>query len=325
MTKFATILFSGISLLASLVSGYANPGACSGVCVNTHDPSIIQSNDGTYFRFSTGGKIAVHSAPALEGPWTYRGAALPKGSNINLAGNQDLWAPDVIKHGNTFYLYYTVSSFGSQNSAIGVASSPSLAPGSWTDLGATGIRSDSSKSYNAIDAQLIQVDGYWLLTWGSFWSNLFQVRMASTPTRIASGATLKQVAFDPTPPQAVEGPFVFKYGSYYYLFYSKGKCCDYVNSKPAKGEEYRILACRSKSATGGFVDKSGVDCLRGGGTTVLASHGSVYGPGGQGVYNDPKKGPVLYYHYVNTKIGYGDGQKQFGWNTIDFSSGWPVV
>ncbi|KAM0272826.1 hypothetical protein ACHAQH_008584 [Verticillium albo-atrum] len=84
MIKHATSLLSSISLLISLVSGYASPGACSGISVNTHDPSIIQANDGTYFRFSTGGKIAVHSAPALEGPWSYRGAALPQGSSIDL-------------------------------------------------------------------------------------------------------------------------------------------------------------------------------------------------------------------------------------------------
>lgn len=45
----------------------------------------------------------------------------------------------------------------------------------------------------------------------------------------------------------------------------------------------------------------------------------------RGVYDDPNLGPVLYYHYMNTTIGYADSDAQFGWNTIDFSSGWPVV
>lgn len=91
------------------------------------------------------------------------------------------------------------------------------------------------------------------------------------------------------------------------------------------------------------MDKSGKKCTEGGGTTVLESHGWVYGPGGQvrillpyhpccmilttrqGVYWDPKEGPLLYYHYVDTRIGYSDGQKKFGVNKIDWSSGWPVV
>lgn len=52
-------------------------------------------------------------------------------------------------------------------------------------------------------------------------------------------------------------------------------------SMPASGAEYKIQMCRSTSATGGFVDASGVACTASGGTTLLASHGDVYGPGGQ--------------------------------------------
>ena len=73
------------------------------------------------------------------------------------------------------------------------------------------------------------------------------------------------------------------------------------------------------------VDEKGTSCLSSGGTLVLGSHGEVYGPGGQGVYDDPTDGPVLYYHYVNTSIGYADADKRLGINKIDFSSGWPVV
>ncbi|KAI1206350.1 glycoside hydrolase family 43 protein [Annulohypoxylon truncatum] len=315
-----------LALLPSLgvVSGYANPGACSGTCTNTHDPSIIRRSDGTYFRFSTGGKIAVHTAPDITGPWTYQGAALPSGSKINLAGNQDLWAPDVSLVGSTYYLYYSVSTFGVQDSAIGVATSSSLDVGTWTDLGSTGIQSASGKPYNAIDPNLINASGTYLITFGSFWQDIYQVAMASTPSTLASGASTYQVAYDPIKTDE-EGSFVFKNGNYYYLFFSKGQCCGYDTSKPAAGGEYKIMVCRSTSATGGYVDSTGTACTNSGGTVVLESHGTVYGPGGQGVYNDPTHGPILYYHYVDTTIGYADAQKQFGWNTIDFSSGWPVV
>lgn len=37
---------------------------------------------------------------------------------------------------------------------------------------------------------------------------------------------------------------------------------------------------------------------------MLGSHDNVYGPGGQGVYEDPEVGTVLYYHYVDTNVGY---------------------
>ncbi|KAL1652061.1 hypothetical protein SLS58_000185 [Diplodia intermedia] len=322
MFNLKIFVTSLLPLLPALVSGYANPGACSGTCVNTHDPSIIRRSDGTYFRFSTGGKVAVHTAPDITGPWTYQGAALPDGSSIDLDGSDDLWAPSVHLVGSLYYLYYSVSTFGSQSSAIGLARSSTMDVGSWTDVGSTGIKSDSTKPYNAIDPALIEADGSYLLTFGSFWKDLYQVPMKGTPT--AASGSAYQVAYDASN-TAIEGAFIFKYGSYYYLFYSKGTCCGYDTSRPATGDEYKILVCRSSSATGGFVDASGTSCTSGGGTMVLESHGTVYGPGGQGVYDDPTYGPILYYHYVDTTIGYSDGQKQFGWNTIDFSSGWPVV
>lgn len=314
------------ALLSALpfVHSYANPLSCTGVCTNAHDPSLIRRSDGTYFRFSTGGKIAIHSAPKINGPWTYKGAVVPAGSKINKKGKDDLWAPDVAKVGDTYYLYYTVSSFGSQDSAIGVATSKTMEAGSWTDLGATGIASSAGKNYNAIDANLIHDGKDYQMSFGSFWADLFVVKMANPPVKTAGGAST-QIAFKPEGTHAQEAPFIYKYGNYYYLFFSVGSCCGFDKNRPAKGQEYKIQACRSSSATSGFVDKNGVKCTSGGGTTVLESHGNIYGPGGQGVFNDPSLGPVLYYHYVDTRIGYADGQKQFGVNKLSFSSGWPVV
>jgi arabinan endo-1,5-alpha-L-arabinosidase len=76
---------------SSAVSGYANPGACSGHCW-AHDPSIIQrASDGLYFKFNTGGGIEIATSSSLTGPWTLQGYVLPSGSSINLNGNTDLW------------------------------------------------------------------------------------------------------------------------------------------------------------------------------------------------------------------------------------------
>jgi arabinan endo-1,5-alpha-L-arabinosidase len=85
------------------------------------------------------------------------------------------------------------------------------------------------------------------------------------------------------------------------------------------------MVCRSDSPSGFFTDANGVSCLESGGTEVLASHDFVYGPGGQGVYNIADLGPVLYYHYADTRVGLADREKFFGVNYLDFSSGWPVL
>ncbi|KAL4895298.1 putative arabinan endo-1,5-alpha-L-arabinosidase A [Aspergillus ambiguus] len=310
-------------LLAAAVHGYASPGSCSGVC-NVHDPSLIRrESDGKYFRFSTGNKISYASASSIAGPWTSVGSMLPEGSSIELEGNDDLWAPDAQLVNGVYYVYYSVSTFGSQNSAIGVATSSSMDSGSWTDHGTTGIQSSSSKAYNAIDGNLFNDGGTYYMNFGSFWHDIYQAPMNSAATKVASSSY--NIAYDPSGTHPVEGSYLYKYGDYYYLFYSWGICCGYDTSRPASGQEYKIKVCRSTSATGNFVDANGVACTNGGGTVVLESHDNVYGPGGQGVFTDPSLGPVLYYHYVDTNIGYADSQKLFGWNAIDFSSGWPVV
>jgi arabinan endo-1,5-alpha-L-arabinosidase len=237
---------------APTISAYANPGACSGVCTNAHDPSIIRrQSDGTYFRFSTGGKVAIHTAPSISGPWTYKCAMLPSGSSIQLAGNQDLWAPDVSLVGSDYYVYYTVSTFGQQNSAIGLATSATMDCGSFKDLGTTGVESKTGDNYNAIDGNLLKDGTSYLFSFGSFYSNLYQVSMASPPTK--SSGSLRPLAFEPAGEHPEEAPYMVKYGNYYYLFYSVGKCCGYDASRPAAGAEYKIKVCRSGSATGGFV------------------------------------------------------------------------
>jgi arabinan endo-1,5-alpha-L-arabinosidase len=236
---------------APTISAYANPGACSGVCTNAHDPSIIRrQSDGTYFRFSTGNKIAIHTAPSISGPWTYKCAMLPSGSSIQLAGNQDLWAPDVSQVGSDYYVYYTVSTFGQQNSAIGLATSSTVDCGSFKDLGTTGVESRSGDNYNAIDGNLLKDGTSYLFNFGSFYSNLYQVNMANPPTK--SSGSQRPLAFEPAGEHPEEAPYMVKYGSYY-LFYSVGKCCGYDASRPAAGAEYKIKVCRSGSATGGFV------------------------------------------------------------------------
>ncbi|KKK14410.1 hypothetical protein P175DRAFT_0191604 [Aspergillus ochraceoroseus IBT 24754] len=320
---YLPIFAASASLLVGVAHGYASPGSCSGAC-NVHDPSLIRrESDGRYFRFSTGNKISYASSSSIAGPWTTIGSMLPHGSSIDLAGNTDLWAPDVHLVNGVYYVYYSVSTFGSQKSAIGLATSTTMNSGTWKDHGSVGITSDSTKLYNAIDPNLIKAGGNYYMNFGSFWDDLYQAPMKSTPT--ASASSSHNIAFNPSGTHAEEGAFMYEHGGYYYLFYSAGICCSYDTSKPASGAEYKIKVCRSKYPTSGFVDASGVACTNGGGTTVLESHGTVYGPGGQGVFTDPTHGPVLYYHYVDTTIGYADSQKRFGWNAIDFSSGWPVV
>ncbi|KAI9734351.1 MAG: hypothetical protein M1834_002457 [Cirrosporium novae-zelandiae] len=313
---------------------------CTGNCSYIHDPSVLQDSDGTYYRFSTFAEIAIATASSLDGPWTYQGRALPQGSSIDLAGNTVLWAPDVFGpfDDGSYIMYYAVSTSGSQDSDIGYATSTTLDPGSWTDGGSLGIPQDTA--YNLIDPNLLSVnfgDSY-QLTFGSYWDDIYQVQLSDPPTSLASGASpvhLEQnttVRPDSLSTGPQEGSYQFWWTVddtvYYYLFFSSGACCNTPPDLVPAGEEYKVMVCRSTSATGDFVDADGVDCLSdNGGTLVLGSHGdNVYAPGGQGVmYDDGVGSVVMYYHYVNPNIGYAAADFLFGYNKLDFTSGWPVV
>lgn len=323
-----TLLLCGLAQAAS----WPDPEPCTGNCTWVHDPSVIErASDGTWFRLSTSGNIAIASAPALTGPWTYQGAMLPGGTSIQVINGQEIWAPDVSLIGNTYYTYYAVSKIGLQTSDIGVATSSSLDPGSWTDHGSIGI--PKSSSYNLIDPNYFRESSSApvYFTFGSAWHDIYQTSLSGTYLSQASGTTPANVAYNSTG-SIEEGSYQFWWqnGSdkWYYLFFSSGACCNTPPSLAAPGDEYKIMVCRSSSPTGPFSDQAGNNCLTGnGGTLVLGSHGSnVYAPGGQGVLYDPDIGrPVIYYHYVNPNIGYDYWQFQFGFNYLDFSSGWPVI
>jgi arabinan endo-1,5-alpha-L-arabinosidase len=336
---------------------YPDVGACSGVCEGRlHDPAVIYREDTkTYYRFTTNDKIHIATAPSIAGPWTFQGPALPGGSSIDIAGRDDLWvsnvargnqfnpamltshqAPDVFHFAGTYYMYYSVSVLGSMTSDIGVATSPTLDSGSWQDHGSIGLQ--ASGRWNLIDANLYMFDSeHPVLNFGSFWENVFQVPMANPPLRVAGepihiaqnttnrGAGLSN--------GALEGAYEFSWNGVTYLFMSAGNCCNEFdasapnNGLAPPGEEYHIVVCRSDQQSGGFVDREGRDCLTGnGGSLVLASHGDVYAPGGQGVMWDPNlNSVVMYYHFVRPSVSYTYDRFQFGWSKLDFSSGWPVV
>ncbi|EKG10500.1 Glycoside hydrolase family 43 [Macrophomina phaseolina MS6] len=206
---------------------------CRGGCTNVHDGSLIQRDDGKWFRFAGSWGMSIFTSDDFLGPWDSVGTALDN--------NTDRWAPDVHKVGNLYYLYYSISTWGTQNSHIGVATSPSLEPGTWTDLGSTGVASRDGSRYNAIDGNLFQDgDGSFLLTFGSFWGNTYQVPLTSPEPTRANGNPYN-IQFNSTGSQSSEGPYLFKFGEWYYLFWSSGQCCKYDTERPRQGEEYKIM------------------------------------------------------------------------------------
>lgn len=244
--------------------------------VRCHDPSMIVWEGETAWCFSTGHGIYSHSSKDLE-KWT-RGPRvfekpLPWLTAVAPGQRGHLWAPDIIKVGGRFMLYYSVSAFGKQTSALALATSPTLDPGSkdfeWKDRGIV-LRSKTGDPYNAIDPSLM-MDGKRLwMAFGSFWNGLYIVELDSE-TGLLRDPESKPIHLAAAP--EIEAPFLHKRGDYYYLFMNWGRCCRGVDST------YRILVGRSKSVTGPYLDRDGVDLRKGGGTLLLESEGNFIGPG----------------------------------------------
>ncbi|KAL9114615.1 MAG: hypothetical protein Q9227_001293 [Pyrenula ochraceoflavens] len=310
-------------------SPFPDPHLCqssSNDCRSIHDPSVVQrKSDGKYFRLSTFENIHISVADSLSGDWAHLGSALPDGSKLfgQLPDNQGIWAPDTYEVDDVWYMFYAVSTSGTRNSDIGVATSscvdnPShcLEPGTWQDLGSIGIPepNEDTLNYNKIDPNLLDVDGRgsFLLSFGSYWGDIYQVSMQNPPTQVAG--TPKQIEYNNTArpdgetPGPQEGSYQFRWSVnnvlYYYLFFDSGACCNTASSSDPNGlapagEEYKVMVCRSTSPTGPFTDDQDRDCVsQNGGKMVLGSHGSIYAPGGQGVmWDDQEQSVVMYYHY----------------------------
>ncbi|KAH9940032.1 glycoside hydrolase family 43 protein [Epithele typhae] len=324
-------IIASILSYAAFVFAVPNPLPGSSEVV-VRDPAIFYNSDSKkYFVFSTDENIKIFTSTSLTGPWTRNGSVLPDCSVIQLAGNCSLWAPDINFVNGQYVLYYSVSSLGSQNSAIGLATSPSMELGTWTDHGAV-ITSQTGDVYNAIDPNLLVAsDGTFHLSFGSYWQCVFQVPLSNVSTPASSTPGTHLVGYDG---RQAEGGFTYKpAGSpYYFETFSDGiTILPGATTRPAPGDEYKVRVGRGTNPSGPFVDQLGNDITLDvapptgpTGTLVLGSHDNVYAPGGQSFFFDPVSGrDVIAYHYVPDDA-FG-GPSYLGLNFVDFSSGWPVL
>jgi arabinan endo-1,5-alpha-L-arabinosidase len=274
----------------------------------SHDPSrIIQNTDGRYWVFTTGAGIwTMSSSNPQFTDWRAENTVFPVGTwpswiNSYVSGfGGTFWAPDVIKMGSYFYCYYSCAGNGAP-AAIGVARASNLS-GPWTDLGRI------VNGNNCIDPAILQDGSNMYMSYGNWQSGIDLIQL-STSTGLRSGSSLWRLI----PNQQVEAPYIIKNGSYYYLFFQRGLCCNGCNST------YYVQVGRSSSVTGPYVDKNGTQLGSGGGTTFLPNlSGYQRGPGHIG-YGAGR----LTYHFYNMNASCA---AQLGNTTLSWGSdGWPVA
>ena len=224
-------------------------------------------------------------APAvLTAPFPWFAQAIPGGFR-----GTSYWAPDCIKIGDKYFLFYALSGFGVNTSAIGLVTNTTLDPDdpalyAWADQGMV-VQSTAADEFNCIDpAAIVDTDGKLWLAFGSFWTGIKMIALDATGHRIA-GSPLYAIAQNPLhATETNEGgkigdpinkianrslPYLYHHDKYYYLFVSWGLCCHGVAST------YNIRVGRSEKVTGPYLDKDGKDLAHDGGTLLLGTEGPV--------------------------------------------------
>ena len=257
-----------------------------------HDPVMAYEN-GKYYLYCTGHGITQMTSSDRK-LWTLSregvlpNEKIPAWTHDSVPGFEThIWAPDVIKYKNKWYMAYSCSTFGKNTSAIGLLSNTSLSnKDGWKDESFLVASKGGRDNWNAIDPNFILDDkGNPWLTWGSFWDGIqliqldkktMHVKKGCKPVTIARRYAQHQtdVPSNPTSKEAgtnaIEAPFVMKHGGYYYLFVSWDYCCQGMKST------YRVAVGRSKKVAGPYLDKEGKDMREGGGTLILEGDKKEY-------------------------------------------------
>ena len=250
--------------------------------VVARDPSSIVKFKDEYWVFHTGRGIPTFRSKDLikweRGPAVFKAAPEWIAKTVPENRGMSYWAPDIIKVGDSYLLYYSVSSFGKMTSAIGLVTNPTLDPSDptykWTDQGVVvqTHEGQAGDAYNAIDPALFQdTDGSLWMVFGSYWTGIKLIQLdPKTGKRIAPDSKLTSLAYN----ESIEASYLCRQGDYYYLFVNWGSCCRGPQST------YNIRVGRSKTITGPYVDKAGVEMLKSGGSMFLPNaNGPLIGPG----------------------------------------------
>lgn len=307
-----------------------------------HDP-VLQEAGGRYYLFSTGKGISVWRSDDLKN-WETEPAVfseVPAWTVERVPGFRGhMWAPDISYYQGKYYLFYSVSAFGKNTSCIGLATNVTLDRDDpsfhWEDHGLIIQSFPGVTNWNAIDPNMIvdeKGDPY--MAFGSFWGGLQLVRLQQDALALADTvkyplmtiASRKQDPSSPNPAaidnnpvdaggNAIEAPFIYKHGGYFYLFASIDYCCRGIEST------YKMIVGRAKSVKGPYLDDQGMDMARGGGKLLLQGDERWHGVGHNAVVSIKGVEYILFHAYD----GNDNGKPKLRLRTLSWDEdGWPEI
>ena len=286
------------------------------------DPTVVQVGD-EFYAYGTednwGEEGGYHLVPVIKSKdlvnWELVGNSMDTKPDWKERGG--IWAPDVTKVGNQFFMYYSFSTWGDPNPGVGLAIAEKP-EGPFIDHGKV-FDSEEIGVANSIDPFYIENDENNYLIWGSF-HGLYLTEL--TPDGKKPTGQKIQVAGN-----HLEAAYVFKKDGYFYLFGSAGTCCEGAKST------YKVLVGRSKNLAGPYVDQEGKSMLtEDSGTLVVGSNTSGNGYAGPGhnaeIVTDSKGQDWLFYHGMakeKPKLNNGTNRRVLLLDKLIWTNGWPSV
>ena len=270
-----------------------------------HDPSTIVQCDGKYYTFGTGGGGLIS-----EDGWVWKGGAVRPGGGA---------APDAMKIGDRYLVAYSTTGGGlggGHASAIMTMWAKTLDPES-PDFGYTEAvmvaESLADEDCNAIDAGLLldPVTGRLWCTYGTYFGYIRQVELDPATGLRVEGNEAIDIA------RNCEASVMMYRDGWYYLLGTHGTCCDGVNST------YNIVAGRSRSPQGPFMDNVGRSMLQGGGKSVITAENRLIGPGHFGRYIVEEGVEKMSFHWEADMDR--SGRSVLGIRPLLWKDGWPVA
>jgi arabinan endo-1,5-alpha-L-arabinosidase len=288
------------------------------------DPSIIRAESGYYYAYGTeddwgdghGAKVApiIRSENLVD--WEYVGEAFTEKPSWKEGW---VWAPEVQRFNDKYYMYYTKSTWGDKNPGIGVAVADKP-EGPFEDQGK--LFDSAQVGVYSIDPMLVVENDTPYLFFGGITSGTFAIELTKDGlSTVGEKFTVISSGY--------EAPYIIKRDNFYYFFGSAGSCCNGANSS------YRVDVGRSESLLGPYFNKEGQNMLHFQGSILLFGYipveegkGHIVGPGHNAVISDDAGTDWIVYHGINAdipKLSSGATRRPLFIDKIEWVDGWPVI
>lgn len=280
------------------------------------DPSVIRSTDGAFYLYGTEDTYNMPIYKSLDMVnWTFIGTAFTDQTRpyYKDGSKASLWAPEIRYIKGKYVLFYSLATWGEQwLSTIGYA--VAIKPeGPFIPKGYV-FTSQEIEVQNSIDQFYWEEDGKSYMLWGSF-NGLYIVEL---DIKDDLTITYKKSTKYKLAGNAYEGVNLWKRDGYFYLFASRGSCCNGVNST------YTTVVGRSQNLYGPYVNKNGEKMLDNKDELLIqgTEDTSFRGTGHNSILiEDDEKETWIYYHaYYNA-----EGGRSIQLDKVKWKDGWPYI